>query len=152
MALDTGQTNDIDIFEIIETILAQKVVVFLTTLVVVLLAAAYVYLVPAKQRATITIFPPTYAEASKYAQLNELLPMQMRTKLLDQGDSQRPMPFVNVDKMEEVFGTTLASFSAIRQALLICSSVAFGRANAMFSRIEPSNRNVSWSTTPSCER
>ena len=32
------------------------------------------------------------------------------------------------------------------------SSVASGRANATFSRIVPSNRNVSCSTTPSCVR
>ena len=32
------------------------------------------------------------------------------------------------------------------------SSVASGRENAMFSRIVPSNRNVSCSTTPSCVR
>ena len=41
---------------------------------------------------------------------------------------------------------------AIRQAVRICSSLAPGRANATFSRMVPSNRNVSCNTTPNCVR
>ena len=42
-----------------------------------------------------------------------------------------------------------SSTRAMRQACMICSSVASGREKATFSRIVPSNRNVSCSTTPS---
>ena len=42
-----------------------------------------------------------------------------------------------------------SSTRAIRQARMISSSLASGRENATFSRIVPSNRNDSCSTTPS---
>ena len=45
-----------------------------------------------------------------------------------------------------------SSTRAISQARSNCSSVASGRENITFSRIVPSNRNVSCNTTPSCCR
>ena len=45
-----------------------------------------------------------------------------------------------------------SSTRAVRQAKRNCSSVASGRENMMFSRMVPSKRNESCSTTPSCER
>ena len=45
-----------------------------------------------------------------------------------------------------------SSAPTARAASRICSSVASGAPNAMFSRTVPLNRNASWGTIPICER
>ncbi len=120
----TERNGEVDLFELLFIVVQEKITVLTFSLIALLLGILFVFAVPQKYAAELTIRPLLYDEITKYTDLNAVVDFREETEAsvvaIDLGgdeDRGRTVETVSAGKLLDFFGSTLLSAEPMRAAL-----------------------------------